>query len=521
MANKIWIGGTPAVSKVYTWTPSTTAAGTVYEVTIGGRGLRYTLGGSGEAASAIITNIVAAWNASTINELEEVTAAANATSSPTAITFTADAAGNDYLLKAAIPGAAQRNCTQTLTTYPLPTSGTWSMQFRGATTGSLAYSAAAATVTTALEGLSTIGSSNVTVTGGAFASASYTVTFQGAFAGVDVPPLVAVGLPYKSSTGTTASTITVATTQVGGCTDGSVLAITTAATGPNNWQEANNWAGGQIPQTGDDVYLQDSADSILAGLDLRGMTLASLTRDDSYSGYIGRAANNENSYPEYRDRYLRCGITTITINGDGSRTNLNVGTVQTTLTMLDSGTRLIADIPTTLFIGTHANNSIDVRKGDVGIAVYAGEVATVSTLRVGFTTSIESDSSVIIGSGSTITTISKSGGSLYNYASAATLANTGGTTYQRGGSVTTLSIYNGAVNWQTSGTAGAVTVGSAGVFDLRADMRPHTVSSITLHNGAELYDDHATIPTTCPITCTAGLDKVTLRRGESLAFNFR
>ena len=67
-------------------------------------------------------------------------------------------------------------------------SGTFTVSYLGQTTAGLAYNAAAATVQTALQGLSTVGSGNATVAGSA--GGPYTVTFASALA-ANIQPLTA------------------------------------------------------------------------------------------------------------------------------------------------------------------------------------------------------------------------------------------------------------------------------------------------------------------------------------------
>lgn len=67
------------------------------------------------------------------------------------------------------------------------TSGTYTLTYSGQTTSAIAFDATAATVKTALEALSTIGSGNTTVTGNA--GGPYTITFIGALGDTDVPTI--------------------------------------------------------------------------------------------------------------------------------------------------------------------------------------------------------------------------------------------------------------------------------------------------------------------------------------------
>ncbi len=73
--------------------------------------------------------------------------------------------------------------------------GTFTLTFKGQTTAPIAYNASSEEVQSALKALSSIGAANVTVNGG------YEVTFHGALAGSEQPPLTADG---SSLTGETA-----------------------------------------------------------------------------------------------------------------------------------------------------------------------------------------------------------------------------------------------------------------------------------------------------------------------------
>ncbi|OYN79983.1 phage major capsid protein [Mycolicibacterium sphagni] len=87
--------------------------------------------------------------------------------------------------------------------------GTFTVTYKGQTTSGLAFDAAASAVQTAIRGLSTVGSGNVTVTGSA--GGPYTVTFAGALAHSQVDDLVVNG---ASLTGTGAN-VTVEVVKVG------------------------------------------------------------------------------------------------------------------------------------------------------------------------------------------------------------------------------------------------------------------------------------------------------------------
>ena len=107
-------------------------------------------------------------------------------------------------------GSAAVNEVQTITASAVPSAGTWTITHDGNTTSALAYDANAAAVQTALELLTSIGSGNVAVSGGALGTAAFTVTFQGTEAGVDQPLMTTT----NSLSGSTV-TLSVAVTQNG------------------------------------------------------------------------------------------------------------------------------------------------------------------------------------------------------------------------------------------------------------------------------------------------------------------
>lgn len=81
------------------------------------------------------------------------------------------------------------NEVQTITSDA--TGGTFTLSYRGATTAGLAYNVSTANMQTALQGLSTIGSGNATVSG--TAGTSYVITFASGLAATDVEPITLDG----------------------------------------------------------------------------------------------------------------------------------------------------------------------------------------------------------------------------------------------------------------------------------------------------------------------------------------
>lgn len=104
------------------------------------------------------------------------------------------------------------NEAQTVTITGVPTGGTFTLTYKGATTTNIAYNATNTAVQTALASLSTIGSGNVTVTGGPGPGTPYVATFVGTLAAQDVPVMTASA---AGLTGGTTPAVAVTTTTPG------------------------------------------------------------------------------------------------------------------------------------------------------------------------------------------------------------------------------------------------------------------------------------------------------------------
>ena len=105
------------------------------------------------------------------------------------------------------------NSVQSLTITGSPTGGTFTLTFGAHTTTTLNYNATATQVLNALQALSSIGTGNVAVTGGALPGTAITITFQGTMANT-AESTITIGT--NSLTGGTTPAPHVASTQTGG-----------------------------------------------------------------------------------------------------------------------------------------------------------------------------------------------------------------------------------------------------------------------------------------------------------------
>lgn len=177
--------------------------------------------------------------------------------------------------------------------------GTFTLTFNAQTTSSLAYNISAANLQTALQGLSTIGAGNVTVT---LDAGVYTITFGGALADTDVASL--------TGTGSGGCTIAIQTTLVGGSDDKFTLTFGGQTTSLLKWNstaaeveaalEALSSIGtGNVDVTGNGPYIVEFKGAfagenvaLLTGTGT-GCAVTISTTQNSYFTFTGvtRAAN--------------------------------------------------------------------------------------------------------------------------------------------------------------------------------------------------------------------------------------
>lgn len=282
----------------------------------------------------------------------------------------------------------------------------------------------------------------------------------------------------------------------------------TANSGPYCWDVPSNWSEGAVPVNGDDVVLENSDVDILYGLDQSAVTLASLTRRQSFTGRVGLPQWNSGGYAEYRGCYLQVGATEVFLgDGDGAGPvyeRYDFGSGQTAVTV--NGTATVRDergVPSCLVLGTHASNVLVVNRGDVGSAQFAGEASTWDEIRIGYRTQPEMDARVAVGEGATLGDVVKSGGVFSTRSDADAIHQLAGQTHLLGeAAVADLQLDGGACYPRSSGTIAAVKVGGGAVLDFRQDIRARTVSAAEVHRGASVHDPARTV------TWTTGLDLV-------------
>lgn len=326
-------------------------------------------------------------------------------------------------------------------------------------------------------------------------------------------------------------TVTVSTTENGGgAADAQTFAITTttASSGPYDASLAANYSGGALPVSGDTLVLENNSSPMKYGLNaLASVTLDVLRIRKSFSGDVGLAKQNtddgQNPYVEYRPDYLQVGATILEIGGgDGSgsgRIKVDTLAVQTGITVLDAGNPIENGLAAIIWKGTHASNQLEVLKGTVDVAPFAGETANLSGgLRIGYIGSQTSDATVRCGTGVTLNGVVKSGGKLTTESDVVTgamLANSGEWTHLAG-DLDDVTMDGGTLYYRSGGTLALATVGKA-ILDFRQDPSPRAVTDLVIAAaGAEIHDENETVTWGNPFVLPdgVGLEDITLRVGK-------
>lgn len=292
-------------------------------------------------------------------------------------------------------------------------------------------------------------------------------------------------------------------------------ATTQSGQGPNHFFLANNWAINGVPASGDLLIYEDSDVDCLYGLS-RGNQCYNTIVKQSFTGTLGLPRTNKDDaaypYVEYRERYLKAVMNTITIGqgtGSGSgRLMFNPCNVKNgRINIYDAGSAAEANIEPILLVNTSNTTHLSASKGIASINRHLGEIgyeiepAELHTLRIGYRSSQAGDVIVRSGSNTTLNTVEMNGGTLeVEENGIITLNMSEGDVSILDGAGTTWNIDAGTVKYLGDDTLTTVRVGGGATLDFRADMRGRTVTNMELHARGSLHDPHKTV------TWTNGID---------------
>lgn len=310
--------------------------------------------------------------------------------------------------------------------------------------------------------------------------------------------LTAVGLPIggpftsMTLTGKTSGKPSAISVATGGAATFSI-ANTTPATGPNTFDNAQNWSGGVAPVNSDVLVYDNGSVPCLYNLST-ALTGITVYVNPGYSGAIGLPLINSDSgtvtYNEYRTTSLTLTSGTAIIDGPSlTRCNLAFGANTTTVRIMATGQRPDQYIPIVLLTGGNGSSELDITRGDCGVAFYQGQTATFPTIKTGYVSSPLTDVTLICGTGATLTTVTQNGGNVTSRANVTTITQgaSGGTlTLSDSATVTTLSVYAGTCNANSNGTITTANLYGSAILSFDNDPRAITVTNPINCNGSNV-----------------------------------
>lgn len=290
---------------------------------------------------------------------------------------------------------------------------------------------------------------------------------------------------------------------------GTVSAATpTAPTGPNHYDDPENWEPVNVPVTADDIVFERSDVDVLYGIDQSAVTPNTVRALPTFTGRIGLPpVNAEGRYREYRPQYLTFnGVTAgaFVEDGDGAgsgRIKLDFGTATAaTVTVAKTGQGEEDGVPAVLLAGGNAGNVLNLTGGSVGLAFDTGTTGEWPVVNVSQAEGSGATTRLVCGQGSTLGTVRHYGGDVTVQSDVTTYEMTAGTLRWLAGAVTTLTVDGGTVFWQSAGTLTTGVFRNKGTtLDAERDPRTRTATNLSVTKGAALFDGNKRITFTTPV----------------------
>lgn len=299
---------------------------------------------------------------------------------------------------------------------------------------------------------------------------------------------------------------TLTATEVTATTGTATEATATAGTGPNHWDNADNWDTGSVPVSTDDVFIDNSDTSILYGLNQSAVALTSLNILKNFTGDIGLPKRNTGGYVEYRGDYLQITGTTFVIGrGPGSGSNrlkIDCGSGVTLVLVEGTGSPAESGLSALLLKGTIT--TLTVMDGSVGVAQHGEDTSAVTTINVG-------GGSLHLGVGSSLTTVNNQGGSLELFSNTTTLVMDGGeVSVGAAATVGTLTVTSGDVEYLSTGTITTLNLGGASSDSVfrAVNSTGRTITTCTISSNGRIEDPSQSITYTNGIAIGSDVNRI-------------
>lgn len=234
----------------------------------------------------------------------------------------------------------------------------------------------------------------------------------------------------------------------------------------------------QVPVATDNVRIPAGAGSISSNLDNTSVALGSFIVEKGYTGTIASSS-----------AYLRVGATRFEFDGSGlSYIDLGASSVSPQVFSTSSA----GDGLRGLYLLGSAMATVNVVGGQVGVAVNAGETATITTATV-----TGGSGSLWLGAGVSLTTFTAHGGSNVVRCTGTTMNIRGGTTNtEEVGTFTTQNIYGGTLVRNSTGTVTTLNSYGGSVDDTQSNAVRTTTTTNKYKGGSIKFNKEACTYTT-------------------------
>lgn len=277
-------------------------------------------------------------------------------------------------------------------------------------------------------------------------------------------------------------------------TIGSYTAVT-ANSGPGDVSQVKNYSTGALPSGSDTLVFENMNINLNEGLTALAAIALTQVRFKNWGGDVGLPAYTATGYYEYRQTYLQLQSTEVIFDcPDCQLARVDNQTYQTSLKVYNTGSSRLSNLEAFLWKGTHASNVAQFDKGTVGVAVLAGETAVIATMNCGYVTQPESDCQVRCGTGVTLTTVNRIGGTLETNSAITTVNSKEGSglhVFKTSGTITTLNQDFGDVEYLSSGTITTMRIGKDRKFDAGRNEVGFTITNAVTMYYNSFFNDPA------------------------------
>lgn len=275
-------------------------------------------------------------------------------------------------------------------------------------------------------------------------------------------------------------------------------ASTTANIGNNDASLDRNWSQNDAPDTGDDLIFEPGNVSLSYGLNQSSIALTDFKVLKGCQSSFGRF-----EYGKFH--YFRIDPDSFDYRGNGSLNLFDIGSANISMYVEAYGSPSAVGRNNVYIKGSNIA-TLEVAKGNVGVAVLDADTATVATILCGLLDNPQADVNLTIGSGVTLTTLTQAAGKCTLRCAATTVNVHPGAilTTEGTGAITTVNIYEGATAYlKSSGTIG--TLNLWGTADFSRDLSAKTVTTLNLKKrGVIVKHDSITISTFNAPTSSGG-----------------